>query len=266
MYHHHEAFYSIVSIMSYPHHSFLPSAFHIDPMYPSFTVDRTTTVHTIFTMIQLDGTCKSKVADTATIPHAISPPRRKTTKLSRKDTQARPSTRKRFAHLFTSKKRTSTSLSNLTIEDAGDTHHDRQMRILSPRVTDLEPPTPEGKAKRRSFTMKRRQTNRKSEPIIADSSTAAANVQLTLCEALNDGGLIPVTDAPCLLPMRGECVPGLPMRRDSVAMGSAGMPGSPMKEAALTSHPIIRIETAESESSSEFKTPVGRRSVESGNT
>lgn len=108
-------------------------------------------------------------------------------------------------------------------------------------------------------------------------ASATDTAQLTLSEALNEGGHIPVTDAPSLpgdsMVMGGVGLPassvhrgsvaGPPVRRDSVAMGSAGMPGSPMKEAALTSHPVIRIS---SESSEVFKTPASGRSVDLGKT
>ncbi|QRC92782.1 hypothetical protein JI435_081590, partial [Parastagonospora nodorum SN15] len=256
------------SNMPYPQHQIGTLPEQSDPKHLAFSVDRSTTVHTVFTMIQLDGSCESKVDASPMTPNRTS------TKLSRKDTSDRPSTRKRLSNFFTSRRRTSTNLSNLKATDNADVYNSSPLRVLSPRATDLEPEISTAeKPKRRSFTFKSRQSTRKSTA----PASATESAQLTLSEALNEGGHIPVTDAPCLprdsMVMGGVGLPasavhrgsvaGLPVRRDSVAMGSAGMPGSPMKEAALTSHPVILVS---SESSDEFTTPTSGRSVDLGKT
>lgn len=213
-------------------------------------------------MTQLDGSYECKPA--ASSHHSASLPNRRPSEISR--------TRKRLSNFFTSKRRAKddpdvhNGPSRIILPHAKDDMdvYNGPLRIISPRSTETEPeqeiPAAE-KSKRRSFTFKHRQNTRKSKEL----ASKADRTQLTLSEALNEGGHIPVTDAPCLPASsvhRGS-VFGLPVRRDSVAMGSAGMPGSPMKEAALTSHPVIQIS---SESNDVFTMPANGRSVDLGKT
>ncbi|KAL5117506.1 hypothetical protein ACEQ8H_004536 [Pleosporales sp. CAS-2024a] len=222
----------------------------------------------MFAMVHLDGSCESRVADTAAMPHT---PSRAATGMSRRDRHKhpRPTAREWLASLFTSswsskKKRTDTRLPVSEIhmqDDESARDDDWPMRVVSPRATDVEPQMAAASTAKRSFSIKRRQsTRRPTQPVAAVSTSTAADdmVELALVEALMDANHIPVTDAPCLPPIRGECVPGLPMCTDSVTMG-----GAPTKNAALTSHPMTRVESSASDSSADFMTPVGGRSADS---
>jgi hypothetical protein len=86
-----------------------------------------------------------------------------------------------------------------------------------------------------------RQSNHKSKlgPVASPIST-----QSDPNELLHSTGHIPVTERPYQLPAR----------KDSVAM-----PISPTKEAALTSHPVLRVDEVESEKSEKFMTPMSEK-------
>jgi hypothetical protein len=56
-------------------------------------------------------------------------------------------------------------------------------------------------------------------------------------EAMSDGaGHLPVTDMPYQLPIRTK------LRKDSMIAGCGGLPTSPTRGAALTSHPVGKAE------------------------
>ena len=202
---------------------------HSDPTplkNPSFTVDRTTTIHTVFTMVQLDGSSESK-------PSPSSPPLK---------TPARTNTiRKRFANLFGTNKRTETGLNDFIQADE-PVDDNSPMRVLSPRATEYNPSTSTStatprapRARQRTFSFKHRQSNRISK---VPSLTASTAPQPDANEVLSSGGDVPVTDAAYQSPL---CQP----RKDSMGMGGVGMPTSPTREAALTSHPVVRVQEVE---------------------
>lgn len=274
----------ITSTMSYPHHKppYLPLRLHsTPPQHLSFTVDRSTTVHTVFAMFQLDGSCESKAARTATIPSTIESPRPGSTHPARSDTQHRPkpTIRERFANLFASKKRTKKNPNDVNHNtDDGNSKAEKSncsgsMRTLSSHATDLEPQT-RPKAKNRKISFRGRKSAEETPrpcpyattSISVEATTTPGGVPVSLTDIPNKESHVATISAPKQTTSRKASFAGLslPLRRDSVAMWSPGMPGSPTKMAALTSHPIFRIDTADSYSGEEFKTPETGRSVDYG--
>ncbi|KAH7077619.1 hypothetical protein BKA63DRAFT_508622 [Paraphoma chrysanthemicola] len=199
----------------------------------SFTVDRSSTKHTVWTvnMLQLDGAGESKPTRTPTKPSTPSPPR----------TQ-RSGVRKSFANVFGSKKRTSTGLHNVEASDDDVPEDTRSMRIISPRVTECDPlassspPTTTPRTKSRTFSFKNRHSGRVSQPIAAVHTQpevpqlpAKSNQE----EVMSNGvAHLPVTDMPYQSPMRAQ------PQKDSLGRDGGALPASPTREAALHSHPV----------------------------
>jgi hypothetical protein len=150
------------------------------PFHKSFSVDRSSTVHTVFTMLQIDGTCESKPVMKSTV--------------SPTDTTQRPRARKRFTSMFSSRKRFDVGMDNG--KDAMET---KPMRILSPRASDSVPSvtnTP-SHSRQHTFSFKKRQSTSKSK---IDAPA------LPKTEELSPELHIPVTDPPCQAPMRKDSV------------------------------------------------------------
>ncbi|KAF2818956.1 hypothetical protein CC86DRAFT_375389 [Ophiobolus disseminans] len=197
---------------------------HSDPTPRSFTVDRTSTKHNIFTltMDQLDGASDSKPSKSDASSASSAPARCN-------------SARKSFKHMFGGKKERKPSV--VSIAPTETTQDDVTLQVISPRVTTAEPKTP--KARQRTFSFKKRRSSAKSKNIpspdlttqrnslVASASTPASAI--SLAEALDrTEGHLPVTDAPYQ---------------------------SPGREAALTSHPIVAVDTESEESADRFETP-----------
>ncbi|KAF2026197.1 hypothetical protein EK21DRAFT_74770 [Setomelanomma holmii] len=253
--------------MPYFHHQQLhvPSRFHAqsDPTplpTRSFTIDRSSTKHTIYTisMLQLDGANESKPK----------PVKSNTFLPSRTPTQS-SGLRKRFANLFGGQKRTETGLSNYDAGNAADIESS-PMRIISPRATEYDPlahTTPS--QKHRPFSFKNRQSRRVSQTPRAATTSLTPTTSPAQPTPYNQStsppgptsmsggaGHLPVTDIPYQSPMRAQ------PRKDSVGMGEdlggagGGMPSSPSREVALRSHPVGKtIEERGSESEERFETP-----------
>jgi hypothetical protein len=195
-------------------------------------------------MSQLDGSSDSK------------PSRRPSIIVTRSDTE-RP--RNRFASLFPSFKHTASDLNTI------DPHNevidaDSPMRMVSPRATASEPPNTLRK-KQRTLSFRRRKTDKSKSkpdatlqpekmleeerrlhvPVTEATSTERPNTTAQDSQSVpvvSNGAHIPVTDAPYL------CQPQMEIVRF----------GSPTRETALTSHPIIKAHEADGES--EFATPM----------
>jgi hypothetical protein len=210
-------------------------------------------------MFQLDGSSNSK------------PSRRPSIASTRSDTE---NPKNRFANLLPSFKHTATDLSTI------DPHNeiidaDNPIRMVSPRATGSEPPATLRK-KQRTLSFKSRKTDKsKSKPDAAalqpekkakdqpdatlqphNTMSENAGPHITVTEAtsneqpdttaqdpesapaVSNGAHIPTTDAPY------PCQP----RKDSVGFGS------PTRETALTSHPVVKRQEVDGES--EFATPM----------
>ncbi|KAH7088156.1 hypothetical protein FB567DRAFT_523793 [Paraphoma chrysanthemicola] len=198
----------------------------------SFTVDRSSTKHTVWTvdMIQLDGTSESKPVRTPTKQSTPSPP----------STQ-RSGVRKSFANVFGSKKRTSTGLSNVEADDDDVPEDARPMRIISPRVTECDPlasssPATTTRTKSRTFSFKNRHSGRVSQPIAAVHALPKVPQLPTKSneeEVMSSGvGHLLVTDMPYQSPMRAQ------PQKNSLGRDGGALPASPTREAALHSHPV----------------------------
>jgi hypothetical protein len=186
--------------------SFQPTSFKPQ----SFSVDRTSTTHTVFAMPLSDGCNESKPAQ-------------------------RPSgARRRFTNLFKPKQRTEADPDDISISDESVDNHS-PMRFVTPRAT-VSTPVVTPLAKRRTYSFLHRQSNHKSK---LDPVAASVSTQSYSSEPLVGAGHIPVTEVPYQSPSR----------KDSVAM-----PTSPTKDAALTSHPVVRLDKVESELSDRFMT------------
>ncbi|KAH8704510.1 hypothetical protein GQ44DRAFT_764122 [Phaeosphaeriaceae sp. PMI808] len=166
-------------------------------------------------MKQFDGASESKpIKSTAFSPYPSS------TTLARTNTHQSPSLYKRFASLFKHKNRATTGIpTDADIQEVQGSHS--PLRILSPRVTESEPP-PQSK---RTFSLKGCQSNKisKAKPV----PTSATAPQLDRLAGAMDH--ISVTRAPYQFPRR----------QGNVSLEIVGTPASPSKEAALTSHPIV---------------------------
>lgn len=192
------------------------------PITPrSFTVDRTSTRHTVYTMMQLDGASESKLT---------SPPSRTST------------AKKRCSNVFRSrsKKRANSSLDVIDARDDNDNDdNDAPMRVVSPRATEIEPV--HSAARKRTFSFKKRLSNndKKAPP------TSPARHHHAAVEAPTTAGHVPVTD----MPYRS------PARRQSVL--DVGTMGSPTREMALSSHPVGKADNGRRESGDDkFESPL----------
>jgi hypothetical protein len=183
-----------------------------------------------------DGCNESKPTDTPSDLHNTS---------TGTPTQRPIGTRRRFSNLFRPKQRAETGAisvqvsRNITVSDA-PVNDQSPMRFITPRATDSMPvATPQ--ERRRTCSFMHRQSNRKSKLGLVASPIST---QSDPNELLHSTGHIPVTERPYQLPAR----------KDSVAM-----PTSPTKEAALTSHPVRRVDEVESEKSEKFMTPMSEK-------
>lgn len=275
--------------MSYFHHTFLTLTFRFrarsDPTplrHQSFTVDRSSTKHTVFTitMDQLDGACDSKPSKatsdnsndtaqpTSTTPTSSTSPARSNSKSK--------SAKKRITAIFSAKKRQESKIDDT--QSQTEQTDDAPLQKLSPRVTDSIPPTPKPREHKRSFKKRLSASVKRkdySAPVVAkqkiDDTSSLPQNSLTLVAPASTqtivpapipangtvtetggfqsalekaGGHLPVTDAP----MRA------PQTRESVGLGT---PGSPSREAALTSHPVsgMMLDTQSVEGEERFETP-----------
>jgi hypothetical protein len=268
--------------MPYPHHEYLTIPFHHKAMHTdtSFSVDRTTTTHTVF-MIQIDGSCSSRLADTATIPHTTTGSRR-TSRISthpaHSDTQLRPKSayRARFVKLFSTKKQADTDLNEITNDSEATTY---ALQTISPRVTSSTLPIPvrPKRGHRISFRRHRpyeatpRQYAYATTSTSVESAPTTGDIPVSLTETLSEGSHTTVVSAPEGMSLRKgsvqdsvrKSVAGLPvpLNKDGVDMG---MPGSPMKEAASRSHPTVRVDIVDGDASEELNTPEAGRGVDFG--
>jgi hypothetical protein len=196
------------------------------------------------TMLQLDGASNSKPIITKT----SSPSR---------NNSPRPGVRKRIVNMFGSKKRTESGLSNVEARD--DIEEDNSpMHFISPRATDYDPlasasiaATP--RAKQRTSSFKTRHSSQASQAVAALHVNWPAPQQanrLDEDEAMSEGANhLPVTDMPYQSPMRSQ------RRKESMVVAVGGLPFSPTREAALTSHPVGKVEEWDRESEERFETP-----------
>ncbi|KAH7400907.1 hypothetical protein DE146DRAFT_631958 [Phaeosphaeria sp. MPI-PUGE-AT-0046c] len=209
-----------------------------DPTSPkqhSFSVDRTSTIHTVFTMLDTDG-CRDSKASSPTTAHPH------TTCYARNPRSV--GMRKRFVDIFTpSKKRTNTSISTALDISEAPSSTGIPIRFISPRATDSVPASSQC-ARQRTFSFVHRQTNWKARR--SQDTTHLSTQQPTTEQAMPSNNLIPVTELPY----------HSPMRKDSVAS-----PSSPSKGAALTSHPVSGLDDVLGDESDKFETPISRRSV-----
>lgn len=198
----------------------------------SFSVDRTSTIHTVFTMLDTDG-CHDPKPQSPT----MSPPTHTAT-YNRNPRSV--GMRKRFVNLFTSAKTRKHSVSTTldVSEPASPSSVSTPIRFISPRATDSVPPS-SPRVRQRTFSFVHRQGNRGAK--LSQDLTHQPIAE----QPMSSGGHVPVTDTPYQSPMRN----------DSVAS-----PSSPSKGAALTSHPVFGLDEMFSESSERFETPMSGRS------
>lgn len=168
-------------------------------------------------MIQLDGTSESKVADPQQTPE--SPPSRA------------KGVKKRCVDVFKPKKRSQTIQNNAKVADTEKMGEETPLRIVSPRTTDQEPAP--SAVKQRAFSFKKRHTNRRSGASLSESAQ----------EEQNAGSATDISFQS-------------PARRQSMAIGMNELPASPTREAALTSHPIVREGERREEGEERFKMPL----------
>jgi hypothetical protein len=192
------------------------------------------------TMAQFDGSHESK-------PIPL-PPKNAPFRIS---TQR---TKNRFTNLFASNKRTDTSFSTVdTNKEAVDDNS--PMRTISPRATACEPPTAP-RMRQRTSALKRRKSNRESRtksenslqredgatPQPENTPMVSRGVHVPVTEATStlqpkevtayDPKTVPVASGDKHIPVTDAPYP-YQRRGDSVDMGS------PTRETALTSHPIV---------------------------
>jgi hypothetical protein len=205
---------------------------------PPFYVVRTGSSHTVFIMLQTDGSNECKpVTPTAD------------------DTQHVSGIRKRFANLFVSSKRSDTDLSNADkiVDSDENADDDSPMRVLSPRATESASSTMP-RVKKRTFLVKRRLSKRVPSVKMPDAPPSAQEpekddlMSLKMPAAppsahkpekddvMSGAGHIPVTDAPSPL-------------KKSLDKNTGALP---TRQTALTSHPVFRLEV---ESEETFVTP-----------
>ena len=246
--------------MPYIHHTSLTLPFRFrsqsdpTPLAPrSFTVDRSSTKHTVFTMtmLQFDGSSESNPAKN---PFDDPEPSASPTPLRRSNT-----VKKRFANIFGGrKKRKETVVEDQPTDE--EEAPEQPMQVVSPRATACEPATPRN-TRQRAFSFKKRHSGGKNKS--ASTSQRNSLVALVAMQAIapvtitaptgtdiektlgKTGGHSPFTDVPFQSPDRRE---GVGVR----------MPVSPTRDAALTSHPIAKVEVdVQSEASEEwYETPV----------
>lgn len=204
----------------------------IPPTKHSFSVDRTSTIHTVFTMLDTDG-CHDAKLKSPTMP----PPTHAAT-YNRNPRSV--GMRKRFVNLFTSSKTRKESVSTtLDVSEATPPSSvSTPIRFISPRATDSVPST-SPRVRQRTFSFVHRQGNRGAK--LSLDLTHLPIVE----QPMPPESHVPVTEIPYQSPVR----------KDSVAS-----PSSPSKGAALTSHPISGLEEMFSESSERFETPMSGRS------
>tara|TARA_R110002003_G_scaffold121_23_gene10856 strand:+ start:34250 stop:34777 length:528 start_codon:yes stop_codon:yes gene_type:complete len=160
--------------------------------------------------------------------------------------------------MFGSKKRTGTGLSHVEARD--DIEEDNSpMHVISPRATNYDPlasasiaATP--RAKQRTSSFKTRHSNHASQAVAALHVNWPAPQEadrLDEDEAMSGGAShLPVTDMPYQSPVRSQ------RRKESMVVGVGGLPASPTREAALTSHPVgKKVEEGDRESEERFETP-----------
>jgi hypothetical protein len=215
-------------------------------------------------MFQLDGSSDSK------------PARRPTIMPLRSNTE-RP--RNCVASLFSSSssKRTESNLSTI------DPHNEvidanSPMRMVSPRATKCEPPNTLRK-KQRTLSFKHRKTDKKAKPQLKaekntlqpDKAPESSELHVPVIDKTkpeSNGLHIPVTEKTSIPQSQDDTSPEVPVvsvgahipvtdapypcqpRKDSVGLGS------PTKETALTSHPVVKAQEADKESEGGFKTPI----------
>lgn len=155
----------------------------------------------------------------------------------------RPSIRRRIANLFRRRKSLLSTSADLSADrEAKDAHADvdvedaSPMHLISPRSTNTEPATPQRKEHALSFLGRHSVLT----PSVSDSRSVAKNTDVQEVGTSGAGGGIE-GDAH----VQSVMVPGqAPVR--SLGTGAAGMelsmPASPSREAALRSHPVLRVE------------------------
>lgn len=203
------------------------------PTPHSFSVDRASTIHTVFTMLDTDG-CHDTKSRSPTMPLP------RTASYTRNPRSI--GMRRRFINLFTSTRTRKDSVSStLDVSEAtSPSSASTPIRFISPRATESVPSS-SPQARQRTFSFVHRQGNRTGR-ISQDLTHQPIAEQST-----PSGSHAPVNDVAY----------SSPMRNDSVAS-----PSSPSKGAALTSHPISGLDEVFSESSERFETPmIGRSEV-----
>jgi hypothetical protein len=223
--------------------------------HTSFSVNRTPTLHTIL-MIQLDGSCSSRVADTATTPHTMTGSRRASRTsmhLARLDPQHQPVSkgpyRARLTKLFSSKKRSDSSLAHM--DDSHEQHDNPEapiicpLQTLSPHATNSTLPTRPKPKKRISFRRRKiyeatpRPCPYATTQISVESAAAPKEVPVSLNDVLGEGSHAAEISAckqaasrtasrkSSVHMSRKGSVAGLPvpLREEIVRMGSPGRGG-----------------------------------------
>jgi hypothetical protein len=194
------------------------------------------------TISQHDGASDSK--PTSYPPtHAATSPTRGTTHS--------PGVRKRIANLFTPKKKKANTTNADDDDFYGDVVIDESpMRVLSPRATNFEPLAPV--ARGRSISFKRKEEGKIHKK--AKSMGTPLQVQNRIGEEMSGSvgaGYTSISQELYQPPNQAQ------PRKDSVGLGGLEVRKSPTREAALTSHPVGRIEEVDEEES-HYETPASR--------
>jgi hypothetical protein len=228
-----------------------------DVATPPFYVVRSGRSHTVFIMVQTDGANECKP-----------------TKPPSEDSPSPSKFRTRLTGLFTSSKQKDTSPSNTdgVGKSEEDTPDKIPMRVLSPRATDCVVPSTSS-AKRRTFSIRSRLSNRKSSsnapPVSIAFPESEPDSEPEKGDVMREGGHVTVTDGPqpetvnLVLPseIEKECVicsgSHIPATETPYSCNqcmdlSAVASASPTREAALTSHPVFVLDV---ESEEKFVTP-----------
>jgi hypothetical protein len=228
-----------------------------DVTTPPFYIVRSGRSHTVFIMVQTDGTNECKP-----------------TKPPSEDAPSPSKFRTRLTGLFTSSKQKDTSPSNTDGVGKSDegTQDKIPVRILSPRATECVAPSTSS-LKRRAFSLRGRLSNRRSisnaPPASVVFPESDSGSESEKGDVVGEGGHVSVTDGP--EPETADLVLASKTEKDCVICSGSHIPvtetpysceecmdlsavtsASPTREAALTSHPVFVIEV---EGEEKFVTP-----------
>lgn len=175
----------------------------------------------------------------------------KTSKPSTTSTTSRCGLRTRIANLFGSKKYKPKAAE---VNRSDEVDNASPMRVLTPRSTASVPPT--SKPKHLSFSFRKR----RSKTFSQSSTISAVHSHMTDMTGIRGNRLSPVSTI--MIPKTSF---QSPVRANTHSKGSTmsisvpSTPASPSREAALTSHPIVREREDESDESGKFVTPLEER-------